>query len=336
MDKKENLPCTLSRDSALKIFGVGAFIFTLICTVLATLSRTLFFDEIGYYQAEAIVPKMFFVLCLCFVAFIAAFCFIPGICVEPDTQKNTLPVRAASLLLALGFISAASELIYEIFIAIEESVFILDSQTFIYLILPLAVRILAAIHFVRAGIVKDASGTFSVIGNICFIIYILEIISGTYFNVLIPMNSPTTTLLYLALLSAMLLFINESRIGFDADKKGFFAFSAALTTLFCAAFCVSEAFVAYDIANDPLASPAATTINSYFPTILLIFIFATARLYSICFMKEEPCEASEDFDAESEKSEEVKENEESVQEEQEISRDNSAKSTNIADPEVTE
>lgn len=336
MDKKENLPRTLSRDSALKIFGVGAFIFTLICTVLATLSRTLFFDEIGYYQAEAIVPKIFFVLGLCFVAFITAFCFVPSLRIEPDTQKNTLPVRAASLLLALGFISAASELIYEIFIAIEESVFILDSQTFIYLILPLAVRILAAIHFVRAGIVKDASGTFSVIGNICFIIYILEIISGTYFNVLIPMNSPTTTLLYLALLSAMLLFINESRVGFDADKKGFFAFSAALTTLFCAAFCVSEAFVAYDIANDPLASPAATTINSYFPTILLIFIFAAARLYSICFMREEHCEAPEDFDAESEKSEEVKENEESVQEEQEISRDNSAESTNNADPEVTE
>lgn len=310
MDKKENLPRALSRESALKIFGVAAFVLTLVCAVLATLSRTLFFDDIGYYQEGAIVPKIFFALCLCFVGFATAFCFLPSIRITPDDQKNTLPVRIASIVLALGFVSSASELIYDLFIAIGESAIVLDSYTLIYVVLPITVRILATIHFIRATIIKDCSGTFNVIGNICFIIYILEIVASTYFNVLIPMNSPTTTLLYLSLLSAMLLSINEARMGLGADKKGLFAFSAALTMLFSAAFCVSEAFVAYDIANDPIATPAATTINSYFPTTLLVFIFASARLYSICFMSAEPCDVSEDFDAEAEKICESEQNEE--------------------------
>lgn len=283
MDKK-----IFCKDNALKIFGVAAFALTFICAVLSTLSRTVFFDEIGYYQADAIIPQIFIGVCACSALLAVIFCFIPKLRIEPAAQSFPLPVRMGALALAFGFAIMTAKSLETLSIILEDSVIVWDLKTFCTLIFPIAIRVIAMVHFLLVGINKSSAGAFAVIGNACFILFAVLEIGNVYFNSQIPMNSPTATLMYLAFLFAMLLFANEARIGLGDDKAAYHAFCAAMTTLFGASFCVSEAFAHFDLINDPTALASTLTLNSYFPIIFFISVFAATRLAAICF--DTPCD----------------------------------------------
>ena len=282
------------KENALKIFGAVTFALTLICTVLSTLSRTMFFDEIGYYQADAIIPKVFIAICACSVLAICVFCFVPKLRIEAGAISSPLPVRIGALALAAGFALLTLESVNTLTVITSEYNIVWDLEAVSYLILPLVIRLLATVHFIRAAIVKDQSGVFNVIGNTCVIIFAVSAIASTYFDAHIPMNSPNVTLLYLALLSTMLLCVNEARIGLGDDKTALHAFCAAIATLFGTSFCISEAFVYFELLNDPHALESTITVNSYYSIIFFISVFAATRLASICFIKPAPIEEQND------------------------------------------
>ena len=294
MDKTNFCLRSFYKDNALKIFGVGTFALSLICALFATLSRTLFFDEIGYYQADAIIPKIFIAVCALSVLLIGVFCFVPKLRIKPREQSTSLPVRIGSLALAAGFALLTLESVDTLTVITAEYSITWDLEAFGYLILPLIIRLLATVHFVRAAIVKDPSGIFNVIGNTCVIIFAVSVIASTYFDSHIPMNAPNVTLLYLALLSAMLLSVNEARLGLGDDKKALHAFCAAIATLFGTSFCISEAFVYFDLLNDPHALLSTITVNSYYSIIFFISVFSATRLASICFINPAPIQEQND------------------------------------------
>ena len=285
MDKTSFCLRSFYKEHSLKIFGIFAFAMTFICAVLSTLSRTLFFDEIGYYQNHTIIPKLFITACACSALLIAVFCFAPKIRINPSEQSTPLPVRIGAMILAVGFAILSLESLNTVTVATTEYGITWNLQSFNYLILPLIIRLFTTIHLIRTALIKDPSGAFNVLGSTCVIIFAVSAIASTYFNTQIPMNAPNVTLLYLALLSTMLLFTNEARIGLGEDKGSFHAFSAAMTTLFGASFCISEAFVYLDLINDPKALISTITVNSYFSIIFFITVFSATRLASICFIK---------------------------------------------------
>ena len=294
MDKTSFCLRSFYKAHSLKIFGIFALAMTLICAVLSTLSRTLFFDEIGYYQNDTIIPKLFIAACACSALIITMLCFAPKIRIKPSEQSTPLPVRIGALILAAGFAILSWESLNTITVATMEYGITWNLQSFNYLILPLIIRLLTTIHLIRTALVKNPSGTFNVLGSTCVIFFAVSAIASTYFNSQIPMNAPNVTLLYLALLSTMLLFTNEARIGLGEDKGSFHAFSAAMTTLFGASFCISEAFVYLDLINDPKALISTITVNSYFSIIFFITVFSATRLASICFIKPAPIEEQND------------------------------------------
>lgn len=285
MDKK-----TFFKNNAKAIFGIAAFALALICAVLGILARVFFFDNgIGYYKSGAMIPTLFIAFCACFIALAAAFCFIPKLRIDHDLQTFTLPVRIGAFALALGMAMLLFDYLSSVAVIVEESLLVWNRTTVINLIFHIALKALITAHFLRVGISKNSSGVLNVAGNILFIVHLVMQIVSTYFNATVAMNSPQMILLHLSLVSAMMLFVSESRIGLGAPRASSraHAFWAALSTMLCASFAFSEAAAALMQDELPRSSQGVITINSIYPIVFFIFVFSATRLFSICFTSSE-------------------------------------------------
>lgn len=276
-----------SSRQALRIYGIAALALLLVCTVLETVLRLFFFDhKIGYYENGAL-PVIFEILCVLFVVAAAVFCFVPKVRLSFEEQTHTVPVRVGAAFLAASFLFSTTNSLITLYTVISNDLIILTPFFIFSSVTPIVFSAFACFGFLRMTALKESGGVMNVIACVFAIyIYALDILN-TYFDPNMAMNSPIKILLHLASISFILLLVNEARVGLGYTKRYFHAFSAALSTLFCGVFAISECFIFPELGIDHVYS-AEYVMNISARFLIAPFIFSLMRLISICFIKQTP------------------------------------------------
>ncbi len=286
-------------QTALKIYGITALSVAFVCVVLRIISMLSFFDKsIGYFERGAALPIISSLLAALAVLASVVFCLIPKIKVNPIPAAHTRASNICAVFAVLGFA----------FFSVKSFLGVLSfAQVYGFAQIPpiYYVDIIASVgacaFFVLKFIGKAGANAASVICGLLAVVWFVISLVDCYFNQSMPMNSPLKLVFQYACLAAMLLCVNEMRIGVDTKRTGFQLFSATFAAIYLPLSSIPS-IVCYLCDGMPLTY---SLIYSDI-IILLVSVFAIARLVQMCFCKPHEC-PSEAVDNTQETTEEVQE-----------------------------
>ena len=257
----------------LRILGISTLSTAAVSVILRFLGISFFYDTtIGYYHSNAIVPFIAQLLPLVFTACLAVVLIIPSLRPAPCEASNHHPLNILAIFPAAGF--TAYTVSY--FIAIYEAMQFGLTLSLLDIVSVIATVCSAAFFWIIfAG--KTGSLLYVATGT-ALIIRMVFMLAQCYFDTQVQMNAPNKTVFMFAVLSVMLLVVNELRIGETVKKPLFHLFSASVAVIFTTVSAIPS-IIGYFSGNMPLNY----NIVFYDITLLFFAVFAVARLCQLCF-----------------------------------------------------
>lgn len=236
-------------------------------SVLATVGRlvslTSFYDKIGYYRADALLPKLselLYALALVFFA-VSACLLLPKLKMTPNLEKHE---RIAALVPAAAILTHILLDASKLF----ESAGILETLDMIF-------SLFALTFFVSLAFCAQPSALTAVSG-IGSVLWIAIVWIGSYLDLNVPMNSPDKLFFHFACVGCMVFVFAELRTEYDMPRPRLYLFSmlAAILSIFtCSIPNIIASF------NDTFA---VYTLLQYDVIFLTIALYALVRLVSFC------------------------------------------------------
>lgn len=270
---------------ALRIYGISVLGVALVCVVLRLVGMLFFFDkEIGYYESGSVIPTLFTVLLIAAVVVSFALCFIPKLRVEPKNSQNTRAVSSSAFFPAAGFASYALTYAISLFDYINMT----GTVPFLY-VFTLLCAILACVFYCIIALSKKTDTVLYLACGILAIVLMILTLAECYFDTFVQMNSPTKIIFQFAMLSAMLLTVNELRAGIGASRPSFHLFAATVAAIFLPTSAIPSLICYY---TDNMSVNYVLSQADF--TLFMLAVFAIVRLVQLCFGKDTPVEVTED------------------------------------------
>ncbi len=254
-----------AQKRALPRLVIAVFVLTAIAMALRVVNLFFFYDiDIGYYASGEILPvvmNIFFVLAF---AAISAGALIFG--KEPYDATGTekkLPVKIASLLCALGFLSPLSVIINNL---LARAYFELSGITLLFLIIFALASVYFAMNFLQKTAKAQAALAIAVIFSVVYFL------ANSYFDLYTPMNAPEKTTLHLACITTMVFFTCEARAIIGEAKKRLYVFSLSIAVFFSGISSL-PAMIAY------LCGKLEYNYIVFDAVIFTLFIYLSVRLF---------------------------------------------------------
>ncbi len=185
-------------------------------SVLATVGRlvslTAFYDEIGYYQADAIVPKLSNILYALSLVFFAV-----SACLLLPKINRSVALKKAERMSAL--IPAAAVLTHLLLDASK----LLESPGWLTT-LDLLFSISAIVFFASVAFCSQPSA-ITALSGIGAVIWTAVVWMSSYLDLYVPMNSPDKLFFHFACVGCMLFIFAEIRTLYDMPRPRLYIFS---------------------------------------------------------------------------------------------------------------
>lgn len=281
---------------ALRIWGITAAAVAVVSAALRLLSILFFYDtNIGYYKSGAILPIIAQALPAVAVVATLVFAVIPALRPAPVQPDNCYKTRSFAIFPAAGF--SGYTVVYLIqfveYLKLLDTIIIKDIMWDIIIALAL---IGASVFFWLIFLDKKIASTLYAASGLCVIVSAVYFLAGSYFDTLVQMNAPNKVVFQFALLAAMLLTVNEMRMGQTEKKPVFHLFTATAAVIYMLTSSLPS-IICYFMGKMPLNYSLF-----YEDSILLMFtVFAFARLFGLCFGKKNTMQAVEAETKEEEK-----------------------------------
>ena len=292
---------------ALRLYGITVLAAAFSCVVLRLISTMFFFDgDIAYYQTGAVLPIITNVIMALTAIGAIVFCLISKVSIEPNIPTEAKITRLASIIAAAGF--AVFGVIYVS--SLMEYSNIYGSIPSTYLLCAVCTFGACAFFALKALRASNADILYVLTGILVAVWIVLEL-AECYFDTFIPMNSPLKLTFEFACLGALLLTVNEMRIGLDQKRRGFHLFAATVASVFLPTSAVPS-IICYLNGDMP-----ASYVLVYSDLVMLgISVLAVARLVQLCFYEQaEPTESETEIqDSDEEQIEEQSSDSAEVQE----------------------
>lgn len=292
---------------ALRLYGITVLAAAFSCVVLRLISTMFFFDgDIAYYQTGAVLPIITNVIMALTAIGAIVFCLISKVSVEPNMPVETKVTRIASIIAAVGF--AVFGVIYVS--SLMEYSNIYGSIPTTYLLCAICTFGSCAFFALKAFRASNADILYVLMGILVAVWLVLEL-AECYFDTFIPMNSPLKLTFEFACLGALLLTVNEMRVGLDQKRRGFHLFAATVASVFLPTSAIPS-IICYLSGDMP-----ASYVLVYSDLVMLgISVLAVARLVQLCFYEQaEPTESETEIqDSDEEQIEEQSSDSAEVQE----------------------
>ena len=153
-------------------------------------------------------------------------------------------------------------------------------------IVSIVVCVASAVFFWLIFANRTGTGLYVGVG-LGVIVFFVILLAQSYFDTQVQMNAPNKTVFQFAVLAAMLLTLNELRVGQEIKKPVFHLFATTAAVIYMSASSVPS-IIGYLTGNMPV------NYNLFFAdgVLLLFTVFAVARLCQLCFDKQLPAEDS--------------------------------------------
>ena len=292
---------------ALRLYGITVLAAAFSCVVLRLISTMFFFDgDIAYYQTGAVLPIITNVIMALTAIGAIVFCLISKVSVEPNMPVETKVTRIASIIAAVGF--AVFGMIYVTSLTQYSNIY--GSIPTTYLLCAVCTFGACAFFALKALRASNADILYVLTGILVAVWLVLEL-AECYFDTFIPMNSPLKLTFEFACLGALLLTVNEMRVGLDQKRRGFHLFAATVASVFLPTSAIPS-IICYLNGDMP-----ASYVLVYSDLVMLgISVLAVARLVQLCFYEQaEPTESETEIqDSDEEQIEEQSSDSAEVQE----------------------
>ncbi len=253
------------------VFGICALAITVILIVARLICNFHALDIFtGYYTVVGKLISLY--LPLIFVAAAAVFCFVPKFGITQGPTLNTPPVKISAVLPAAGLALYAFKTI--------EFYMLYRALSTIQLVALIA-SVFGVVFFVLIALSNKLESAVYLICGIAVIFWSICAVATSYFDLLLPMNSPLKITNQLGLLSLMLLALSEIRAVFDTKRRQLQLFSVTTATIL-----LGVASVPNVISNFMGKLPYAYDLIFVDVVLLGAFVFAAARLITLCFAKD--------------------------------------------------
>lgn len=251
MKNNRSLPRTVRQYAGI------ALGFAVLFATLRTVNLFLFFDsDIGYYHSGAALPLISHVLLALFLVGCAVaswICFRNGNA-SPSAQTDSLPLRIAAVVPAVGFFADA----------VGE---IVGDGSVWFGLLSLGACLYFLLFFSKNGTL-----TMRVLSGFCVIGRLLAELASVYFDGTVPMNAPNSLLFQFACALGMLFFVCELRVTVSAARPVLYHFAIVAATVLLGAASVPSI----------LAVRCGLLPAESFPTrydlLFTLFVYTVARL----------------------------------------------------------
>lgn len=265
----------------LSIWGITAVAVAVVSAALRLLSMIFFYDtNIGYYKSGAVLPIIAQVLPAVAVLVALVFIAVPSLRPTPMRPDNCYKTRSFAIFPAAGF--SGYTVVYLIkFVEYLKLLNVIIIKNIFWDIIIAIALVGASAFFWLIFLDKKVGSTLYAAAGLCVIISAVYFLAGSYFDILVQMNSPNKVIFQFALLAEMLLTVNEMRMGQPETKPVFHLFTATAAVIYMLTSSLPS-IICYFIGRMPLNYSLL-----YEDSILLMFaVFAFARLFGLCFGKE--------------------------------------------------
>lgn len=243
------------------IYTLSAVALTVISVILRCVGLFFFYDtEIGYFSAGAPLPIIANILLLVSVVFFALTALFKLRKVDLELgKKMTVANVTGNTVAAIG---AAALTVFDLTSN--------DGVSAISVLLSAAsVAYFVLLAFRSSVILKVILGALTVFR-------LVLMVSTSYFNQFVQMNSPDKIVFHLACVSAMLFIVSELRILTGTEKPSLYLFSSATASLMCGV-CAIPSIIAYHAR----LAPAANDIYEEYYLLLGICVLSAIRLITV-------------------------------------------------------
>ena len=273
-------PLTATKKRVALLCAISAAL-SIISTVGRLVSLTSFYDKIGYYRADAIIPKLsnlLYALSLVFFA-VSACLLLPKIKRDVHLEK---PERIAALIPAAALLT---HLLLD-FSKLFESPKLITS-------LDILLSLCALLFFASLAFCSQPSA-ITAISGIGTVFWIAVVWISSYLDFNVPMNSPDKLFFHFACVGCMTFVFAELRTIYDMPRPRLYLFSmlsALLTILTCSLPNIIASF------DDIFA---VYTLLQYDIVFLAVAFYACVRLVFFCIRYKEDSPISDDKDTQEE------------------------------------
>ena len=214
----------LDSRKGLKLFGICTLCLTVLCVIFRIVALLFFFEpQIGYYVSGSPVAII--------AEYLPALCALLGIvfCFIPKTRVSATTPQFSKITKLSAYVPAATFTLWTVLFAIS-----LTTYSVLSLLFLISGALSAAFYFYFALRKKtDTSGVVILFGAFN-IVWCVIALASSYFDVAVQMNAPHKIIFQFALLCAMILIVNEMRVGSDVVKSRFHLFSSCISTVLLA------------------------------------------------------------------------------------------------------
>ena len=260
-------------NKMLTLWGILSVSTAIICVLLRLFSLLFFYDsKIGYYDSGAVLPLIAQALPMIFLAVILVLCIIPTLPTTPNDGANCRYINFSAIFPAIGFTAYTISFLIAVY-----SMLLSGISLGLIDILSVISTIASCAFFWLIFAKKSGTGIYVATG-IALIVRLLFMLAESYFDIQVQMNSPNKTVFQFAILSAMLLTVNELRVGQPITKPMFHLFSASAAVVFTTLSSIPSIISCF-------AGNMPQNYNLlFYDIILLLFaIYAVTRLCQLCF-----------------------------------------------------
>ncbi|MBE6596736.1 MAG: hypothetical protein E7641_03600 [Ruminococcaceae bacterium] len=270
-----------ARGSVLRPLLIITIVATLIGAALRCVNLFSFFDEeIGYFEAGALLPTVMHIFFALFVAFFLVCSVIlrkkklVG-CDDRNIFVAFSSAFAAITLLIIAFFTVYS---YAALSAIGEA----NTKTLFFA----AALALSSVYFFMNTTKRpvDSQGLLVVV----LIASVVFIVATLYFDVTIPMNSPNQILFNMAAISSLLFFVSESKARVGTEKTWLYVFSLCFSTFTCGVYAIPSI----------IRFGTLSAQFNVFALFLSFFIYFLSRLICLLTHSDEIFDRCEELDSE--------------------------------------
>ena len=257
----------------LKVWAITASAVALATAVLRLVSILFFYDtRIGYYKSGAILPIIAQILPILAVISAGVIVCVPKLRPQPTEPQSSDSVKSFAIFPAAGFFAYAIVYLIDIFEYLSSGF-----RLGVFDIIAAFAFIGAALFFFVIFLGKRTDSAVFVCMGIAVVISLVYFLAGSYFDTLVQMNAPNKSVFQFALLSALLLAVNEMRVAIPEKRTKFHLFSATAAVIYLTSTSVPS-IICFMAGKMPLNY----SLFHEDCVLLMLAVFAFARLIQLC------------------------------------------------------
>ncbi len=213
-------------DKKIKIYALAAIILSVLISFVRIICLFNFYDsDIGYYS-KGILPSILNLSILAGVVFFAsAFFTVKRDIVCSDGKEDNTGIKVASVLPMLAFGAF-------FVLSVLKAVFATNEASTLFDIIAKLTALMSLVYFAMNLFAPTVNRNLQTLCGFGIIIWNIYVLGVTYFDIYVQLNSPNKVILHLAIISAMVFFVNEFYCFVGNMRKGFYLFSLCSAVLF--------------------------------------------------------------------------------------------------------